>query len=52
MASLDRDPSEPPAAHVNVESKAPWFEILDDRPQYPAFPSQAEMEAAIRRVVP
>ncbi len=38
VASLDEDPTESPVAHVNVESKAAWYEILDDKPQYPGFP--------------
>ena len=36
-AILDDEPTAAPAIHVNVESKAPWYEILDDRPQHAAF---------------
>jgi hypothetical protein len=39
LATLDREPAEPPAIHINVASKAPWYEILDDRPQFPEFPT-------------
>jgi hypothetical protein len=37
----------PPVAHLNVESKAPWYTILDDAPQFPGFPPG--IEAAMRR---
>jgi hypothetical protein len=32
--SLDSEPGIPPAGHIFVDSKAPWFEITDDIPQY------------------
>ena len=38
VASLDPEPTNAPVAHMNVESKAPWFEIRDDRPQFDGFP--------------
>jgi len=34
MGSLDDDPGIRPTAHIFVGSKAPWFEIADDLPQY------------------
>lgn len=34
LGTLDDDPGVRPAAHVFVDSKAPWFEIADDLPQY------------------
>jgi hypothetical protein len=37
LAILD-DPPARPALHCFVASKAPWFEITDDLPQYPAYP--------------
>jgi hypothetical protein len=37
LAILD-DPPLRPACHVFVGSKAPWFEITDDLPQYAEFP--------------
>jgi hypothetical protein len=37
--TLDTDPGMRPQAHIFVGSKAPWFEITDDLPQYPAAPS-------------
>ncbi len=33
FGTLDDDPGVRPAAHVFVDSKAPWFEITDDLPQ-------------------
>ena len=42
VASLDVEPEEGPVMHINVESKAPWYEILDDLPQYEGLPPQAE----------
>jgi hypothetical protein len=47
VASLDPEPETRPALHFNVESKAPWHEILDDRPQFPSFPES--VEAALGR---
>jgi len=41
VGSLDADPTTPPALHVNVESKAAWYEILDGRPQFDALPEAA-----------
>jgi hypothetical protein len=32
--TLDTDPGMQAQAHIYVESKAPWFEITDDLPQY------------------
>ena len=37
FAILDDDPLVRPACHVFVASKAPWFEITDDLPQYPEY---------------
>jgi hypothetical protein len=36
LGTLDDDPGVRPSAHVFVASKAPWFEITDDLPQFPA----------------
>lgn len=38
VSTLDEEPTDPPSMHMNVESKAPWYEILDGRPQFPALP--------------
>jgi hypothetical protein len=34
VGTLDDDPSARPSHHIFVGSKAPWFEITDDLPQY------------------
>jgi len=31
-----------PVAHLNIESKAPWYEILDDCPQFASLPPEIE----------
>ena len=41
MGSLDDDPGVRPAWHIYVGSKAPWFEITDDLPQYAEMPTPA-----------
>jgi hypothetical protein len=38
MGTLVDAPSIRPSKHIFVGSKAPWFEITDDLPQYEAFP--------------
>lgn len=37
MGSLVDDPSIRPSAHIFVGSKAPWFEITDDLPQFEEY---------------
>ena len=37
LGTLDTAPSLTPTAHIFVGSKAPWFTIGDDLPQYEAF---------------
>lgn len=37
MGTLVDAPSIRPTCHIFVGSKAPWFEITDDLPQYPGF---------------
>jgi hypothetical protein len=34
LGTLDGDPGVRPAAHIFVASKAPWFTITDDLPQF------------------
>ena len=36
--SLDGDPGRAPDAHIHVASKAPWFEITDEVPQFAEMP--------------
>jgi hypothetical protein len=38
VATLDAEPDARPAMHVNVDSKAPWYDILDAAPQHGALP--------------
>jgi hypothetical protein len=38
LGTVDGDPGVRPTAHWHVASKASWFEIRDDLPQYPEFP--------------
>ena len=37
MGTLTDDPTIRPRAHIFVGSKAPWFEITDDLPQYEEY---------------
>jgi hypothetical protein len=39
LATLDDDPGVRPGFHTFVGSKAPWFEITDDLPQYLQLPA-------------
>ncbi len=38
LGTLDDDPGIRPQLHVYVGSKAPWFTISDDLPQFPELP--------------
>ena len=42
VASLDEEIEQAPVAHVNVESKAPWYEITGDAPQFDALPPNTQ----------
>jgi len=46
LGTLDDDPGVRPRLHVHVASKAPWYEIADDLPQFPegAQPSASGRE--------
>lgn len=39
LGILDDDPGSRPTCHVFVGSKAPWYDIEGDLPQYDSFPS-------------
>jgi hypothetical protein len=41
LGLLDDDPQLRPQCHAFVGSKAPWFEITDDLPQYADYPPPA-----------
>jgi len=38
LGSLNDPPARHPESHIFVGSKAPWFEITDDLPQFDEFP--------------
>ncbi|HLY47074.1 MAG TPA: GFA family protein [Stellaceae bacterium] len=38
LGTLDDDPGVRPESHIFVGSKAPWFEITDDLPQFAEYP--------------
>ncbi|MFN7096637.1 MAG: GFA family protein [Gammaproteobacteria bacterium] len=38
IGGLDQDPGRRPEMHIFVGSKAPWYEITDNLPQYEEFP--------------
>lgn len=38
LATLNGDPGVQPESHIFVGSKAPWFDITDDLPQYEGYP--------------
>jgi len=38
LGTFDDDPGVPPLGHIFVGSKAPWFDIADDLPQYKEYP--------------
>ena len=48
ISSLEEAPDKGPAMHINLESKAPWYEITDDLPQYQTIPP--EIEAARKKM--
>lgn len=42
LGALEQDPGGRPEAHIFVGSKSPWFEIVDDLPQYDEWPVSEE----------
>lgn len=48
VASLDDERDIAPCAHMNTESKAPWFEIADGLPQFATFPTADELKGLRR----
>jgi hypothetical protein len=42
LGALDGDPGIRPAAHWNVASKAQWYDITDDLPQYATHPGATQ----------
>ena len=39
--TLDDDPGVRPIVHIHTSSKASWYSISDDLPQFPEFPPQS-----------
>jgi hypothetical protein len=43
LGTLDDDPGVRPELHVHVASKAPWFTITDELPQFAALPVSSKV---------
>src|SRR5919204_152794 len=50
LGSLVDAPTLPPAKHIFVGSKAPWFEITDDLPQFEEHATKALVEPSLGKV--
>ncbi len=48
VSSLDDESAVQPCAHFNTESKAPWFTIQDELPQFAAGPTPEQWTALVR----
>ncbi len=48
VASLLEEHQLPPWAHVNTESKAPWYKIADGLPQFREWPTPDELRELAR----
>ena len=44
LGTIEGDPGVRPQAHIFVASKAPWFEINDDLPQFDEYPPSMQQE--------
>lgn len=44
LGSLVDAPAVQPSKHIFVGSKAPWFEITDELPQFDEYPTETEAE--------
>ena len=52
LGLLDSDPERRPIAHFWVASRAPWYAITDDLPQFARGPAEHEHELASKIKVP
>lgn len=43
LGTLDGDPKKRPECHIFTASKAPWYEISDNLPQYETLPENPEL---------
>lgn len=50
VATLDEELASGPVAHINVESKAPWFEIQDGLPRFDALPKAAKRVLETKKI--
>jgi hypothetical protein len=50
LGTLDDDPGVRAEAHWHVSSKAPWFDITDNLPQYPGFPPMPPDSAPLSQI--
>jgi hypothetical protein len=41
LGALDDDPGKKPKSHVFVAHKAPWYDIIDELPQFAGLPTKA-----------
>jgi hypothetical protein len=48
VASLDDESQTRPWAHFNTESKAPWFVIQDELPQFETGPTPEQWARLVR----
>ena len=42
LGTIEGDPGTKPRSHIFVDSKAPWYEITDDLPQFDEWPPGEE----------
>lgn len=51
IGGLDQDPERRPEMHIFVGSKAPWYEITDNLPQYDELPPEGSEKVKTGYVV-
>jgi hypothetical protein len=47
---LDDDPGCKPSSHIFVGSKAPWWDIADEQPQFEAWPPAQDMNERAKKL--
>jgi len=48
IGGLEQDPGNRPLGHIFATSKAPWYEITDDLPQYEEWPGSSEVVTGVK----
>lgn len=48
IGGLEQDPENRPIAHIFVGSKSPWYDIIDNLPQYKTLPDQ-DIDSVLER---